>query len=113
MIGRPGFLENVREVGAHIMERLRALAARHPAVVDVRGLGLMIGIEIGDDQGRPHSERAQALARRGMDHGLILRTSRYGRGNVIKIRPPLILTRTEADLLCDRIDALFDAEAAA
>lgn len=48
-----------------------------------------------------------------MDHGLILRTSRYGRGNVIKIRPPLILTRAEADLLCDRIDALFAAEAAA
>ncbi|MFE2547414.1 aspartate aminotransferase family protein [Streptomyces sp. NPDC059355] len=112
VIGRPGFLENVREVGAHIMERLRALAVLHPAVVDVRGLGLMIGIEIGDDAGRPHSERAQTLARRGMDHGLVLRTSRYGRGNVIKIRPPLILTRAEADLLCDRLEALFAAEAA-
>jgi 4-aminobutyrate aminotransferase len=113
VIGRPGFLENVREVGAHILDRLKDLAARYPAIVDVRGVGLMIGIEIGDAEGRPHSERTQELARRGMDHGLILRTSRYGRGNVIKIRPPLVLTRTEADVLCDRLDALFAEEAAA
>ncbi|MFB7552724.1 aspartate aminotransferase family protein [Streptomyces sp. NPDC056154] len=112
VIGRPGFLENVREVGAHIMERLRGLAAVHPSIVDVRGLGLMIGIEIGDEDGRPQSDRAQALARRGMEHGLILRTSRYGRGNVIKIRPPLVITRAEADLLCDRLDVLFATEAA-
>ncbi|MEE1808961.1 aspartate aminotransferase family protein [Streptomyces sp. BE133] len=112
VIGRPGFLENVRAVGAHIMDRLRGLATAHPSIVDVRGLGLMIGIEIGDEDGRPHSDRAQALARRGMEHGLILRTSRYGRGNVIKIRPPLIITRAEADLLCDRLDALFTTETA-
>ncbi|MFE5096030.1 aspartate aminotransferase family protein [Streptomyces sp. NPDC056638] len=112
VIGRPGFLENVRAVGAHIMNRLRGLATAHPSIVDVRGLGLMIGIEIGDEDGRPHSDRAQALARRGMEHGLILRTSRYGRGNVIKIRPPLVITRAEADLLCDRLDALFTTETA-
>ncbi|MFE4334536.1 aspartate aminotransferase family protein [Streptomyces sp. NPDC056831] len=112
VIGRPGFLENVRAVGAHIMNRLRELATAHPSIVDVRGLGLMIGIEIGDEDGRPHSDRAQALARRGMEHGLILRTSRYGRGNVIKIRPPLVITRAEADLLCDRLDALFTTETA-
>ncbi|MFC9626960.1 aspartate aminotransferase family protein [Streptomyces sp. NPDC056930] len=112
IIGRPGFLENVRAVGAHIMNRLRGLATAHPSIVDVRGLGLMIGIEIGDEDGRPHSDRAQALARRGMEHGLILRTSRYGRGNVIKIRPPLVITRAEADLLCDRLDALFTTETA-
>ncbi len=112
VIARPGFLENVRDVGAYVLTRLRELAAAHPHIVDVRGLGLMIGIEIGDADGRPHSERAQALAKRGMEHGLILRTSRYGRGNVIKIRPPLVLTRAEADLLCDRLDALFTADAA-
>lgn len=112
VIARPGFLENVRDVGAYVLTRLRELAVAHPHIVDVRGLGLMIGIEIGDADGRPHSERAQALAKRGMEHGLILRTSRYGRGNVIKIRPPLVLTRAEADLLCDRLDALFTADAA-
>lgn len=112
VIARPGFLENVRDVGAYVLTRLRELAATHPHIVDVRGLGLMIGIEIGDADGRPHSERAQTLAKRGMEHGLILRTSRYGRGNVIKIRPPLVLTRAEADLLCDRLDALFTADAA-
>ncbi|MEW1724500.1 aspartate aminotransferase family protein [Streptomyces sp. NPDC093109] len=110
VIARPGFLENVRSVGAHVMERLRELARRHACVVDVRGLGLMIGIELGDEDGAPSTALAQLLAERGMDHGLILRTSRYGRGNVVKIRPPLIMTHTEADLMCDRLDALFAAE---
>lgn len=111
VIARPGFLENVRAVGAHVMERLRELARRHPLVVDVRGLGLMIGIELGDADGAPNSALAQSLARHGMDHGLILRTSRYGRGNVVKVRPPLVMTHAEADLMCDRLDALFASHA--
>lgn len=45
-----------------------------------------------------------------MRHGLILRTSRYGYGNVLKIRPPLILTLDQAELLCDRLENLLRAE---
>ncbi|MEC4019437.1 aspartate aminotransferase family protein [Streptomyces sp. H27-D2] len=112
VIGQRGFLEHVREVGAYIKLRLEELATRHRGIGEVRGLGLMIGIEIVDPHGAPDTGRALALARLAMDHGLILRTSRYGRGNVVKIRPPLVITRAEADLLCDRLDALFTAEAA-
>lgn len=111
IIARPGFLANVRTVGAHLMARLRDLATRHRCVGDVRGLGLMIGIELVDREGGPDTPLTQHLARRGMDHGLVLRTSRFGHGNVLKIRPPLILTREEADLICDRLEDLFAAEA--
>ncbi len=45
--------------------------------------------------------------RLGLENGLLLRTSRYGRGNVVKIRPPLILTSEEADLIGDRLETVF------
>ncbi|MFJ1792929.1 aspartate aminotransferase family protein [Kitasatospora griseola] len=111
LVSRPEFLAHVRTVGAHLMERLRDLATRYPRIGDVRGLGLMIGLEMVDRDGRPDTPLTLHLAHRGMDHGLILRTSRYGRGNVLKIRPPLIITMEEADLLCDRLETLFAAEA--
>ncbi|WP_245235347.1 aspartate aminotransferase family protein [Streptomyces violaceorubidus] len=107
IIRRPGFLENVRAVGAHIMDRLGELAARHAFIGDVRGRGLMIGMEVNDADGRPDPGFTNHLAARGMDHGLLLRTSLYGFGNVLKVRPPLIMTVEEADELCDRLDRLF------
>jgi 4-aminobutyrate aminotransferase-like enzyme len=109
VINRSGFLENVRKVGAQIMERLAHLQLRYTCIGDIRGLGLMIGIELVDDAGCPAGPTARALADHSLEHGLILRTSRYGRGNVLKIRPPLIITSEEADLLCDRLDHLFAA----
>jgi 4-aminobutyrate aminotransferase-like enzyme len=110
IVSQESFLKNVRETGDHIMRRLRASLGSHRNVFDVRGVGLMIGIEIVDDSGAPSSTLTNHLANQAMDHGLILRTSRYGRGNVLKIRPPLILTMEEADLICDRFEALLATE---
>lgn len=107
VITEDGFLANVRATGVHILERCNEMSREFPWIADVRGVGLMIGIEVVDDYGRPSAERANRLAEEAMDHGLVIRTSRYGRGNVIKIRPPLILTQTEADLICDRLSNLF------
>jgi 4-aminobutyrate aminotransferase-like enzyme len=107
IISQPEFLANVRRTGEVILERLAELRTRYPAMADVRGLGLMIGIELVDSDGRPSKDLANTMAARAMEHGLILRTSRYGRGNVVKIRPPLILTVAEANLICDRFDQLL------
>ncbi|HEX5348118.1 MAG TPA: aspartate aminotransferase family protein [Pseudonocardiaceae bacterium] len=109
IIGRPGFLASVRRVGTQILERLADLQATYSCIGDVRGLGLMIGIELVDDHGRPNVALTQELVHRSLEHGLILRSSRYGRGNVVKIRPPLIITSQEADLLGDLLDQLFAA----
>jgi 4-aminobutyrate aminotransferase-like enzyme len=107
ILERPGFLENVKRTGAHIRTRLRDLARRFRFIGDVRGVGLMIGFEIDGPDGAPDVALTNTLAARAPQHGLLLRTSRYGRGNVIKIRPPLTLSLDEADLICDRLDALF------
>lgn len=107
IIGRPGFLENVRAVGAHVLDRLRDLATKVPFVQEVRGVGLMIGIDIVDRAGRPDPQLTNHLAELGMDHGLLLRTSLYGHGNVLKVRPALVMTRQEADEMCDLLERLF------
>jgi 4-aminobutyrate aminotransferase-like enzyme len=112
VIADEDFLANVRRTGDYIQDRLRANLGSHRNVFDVRGLGLMIGVEFVDDAGQPSSALTNRLAERGLDHGLILRTSRYGHGNVIKIRPPLILTMPEAELLCDRFETLVAQETA-
>lgn len=70
----------------------------------------MIGFEIAEPDGRPAVGLTNHLAGAAMRHGLILRTSRYGYGNVLKIRPPLILTLDQAELLCDRLENLLRAE---
>lgn len=110
IVRQPEFLAHVRATGEHIRGRLAELAKRHRAIVDVRGVGLMIGFELGRPDGTPDVELARHLARTAMRHGLIMRSSRYGHGNVLKIRPPLIITTDEADLLCDRLEGLLRAE---
>lgn len=107
IMGRPGFLENVRTVGAYVLERLGELRQKVPYICDVRGAGLMIGVEIADRDGRPDAVLTNHLAEVGLEHGLLLRTSLYGFGNVVKVRPPLILTLEEAGQMCDRLDQLF------
>lgn len=112
ILRRPGFLENVRAVGAHVKARLEAMAPKFACIDEVRGVGLMLGMEIVDKDGRPDSKLTNRLADVGLEHGLLLRTSLYGYGNFLKIRPALIMTMAEADEMCDRVEGLFRAVAA-
>jgi 4-aminobutyrate aminotransferase-like enzyme len=101
------FLAHVRHTGGRILDRLTDAKSRYQCIGDVRGVGLMIGFEIVDTDDAPDVPMTQAIADQAMDFGLILRTSRYGHGNVIKIRPPLILTMAQADEICDRLELLL------
>jgi 4-aminobutyrate aminotransferase len=112
VVAEPAFLQNVRRTGDYIRSRLASSLAHHKNVFEVRGVGLMIGVEIVDPDQSPSSALTNHLAHRAPHYGLLLRTSRYGNGNVLKIRPPLILTLAEAELLCDRFEALIAQEAA-
>jgi 4-aminobutyrate aminotransferase len=93
---RDQFVRNAADVGEHLMNGLRALAGKHALIGDVRGRGLMIGIELVRD--RKTKERAveernalvQAMFRRGV---LILGAGR----NAVRFAPPLVLTRSQAD----------------
>jgi len=107
LVAQPEFLAHVRSMGAFLTRELKRLAARFPFCDEVRGRGLMIGIEIVDANGEPDAALTNEIASRAFAHGLILRTSRYGRGNVVKIRPPLIITRDESVELLERLEACF------
>jgi len=95
-----GLVGNARERGAQLLGGLRALAPRHPAVGDVRGLGLMVALELvrpGEGDGRVPDPaltkriQAEALARRL----IVLTAGSYA--NVVRIIPPLVTTADEID----------------
>ncbi len=97
------FIANAATVGEHLMNGLRALQDKHPIIGDVRGRGLMIGIELVRD--RQTKERApdernalvQAAFRRGV---LVLGAGK----NALRLAPPLVLTRAQADSVLRVLD---------
>ncbi|MBD0707710.1 aspartate aminotransferase family protein [Streptomyces sp. CBMA291] len=112
--------ERAETLGARILERLGELAAAHPGVGDVRGRGLMTGVELvdpdatGPDDPVPPADPALALAvqRECLARGLIVELG--GRHSaVVRLLPPLTLTDEQATAVLDRFaDALAAAERA-
>jgi 4-aminobutyrate aminotransferase len=101
---------NAADVGAHLKNGLAALADKHPLIGDVRGRGLMVGVELVRD--RTTKERAieerDAVVTACFTRGLLL----LGAGkNVIRFSPPLVLTKAQADVAIGIVDAaLTDIE---
>lgn len=90
-------VRNSAEVGEHMMRRLREWPNRHPTIGEVRGLGLMIGIEVVADQKlrTPDAQRRDRIVDAAFERGLLV----LGCGpNAIRIMPPLICTREQADI---------------
>lgn len=103
-----GLVANARDVGAHLRDGLRGLAARHPCIGDVRGAGLFIGVEIVSDRAAktPDPARTAAIVN-GLRQQHVLISACAKGANVLKIRPPLIFTREQADLLVARLDRVL------
>jgi 4-aminobutyrate aminotransferase len=105
---KESLMANAAAVGEHLMERLRELQSRHVLVGDVRGKGLMIGIELVRD--RKTKERATSERDRLVDEcfkrGLLV----LGAGrNTLRLCPPLVLTRQQADTVVSIIDESLSA----
>ena len=95
-----GLVRNAAEVGAYLKERLVELKEKHAAMSDVRGLGLMIGVELAktDSARTPDSQLRDQVMRRSFEKGLLL----LGCGeSTIRFCPPLIITKAEADTAVD------------
>jgi 4-aminobutyrate aminotransferase len=100
VIDDEGLVANARERGAQFLAGLRNLAARHSAVGDVRGLGLMVALELikpGEDDGRtPDPDLTKRIQAEAFARKLIVLTAgTYV--NVIRIIPPLVTTAAEVD----------------
>ncbi len=91
-------MENAAQMGDYLMERLEALRDHHDALIDVRGLGLMIGMEF------QTSELAQALVQGCFQRGLIV----LGCGDKsVRLSPPLIVGREEADVALEILEGVL------
>jgi 4-aminobutyrate aminotransferase len=103
---RRELMRNAREVGTHLLEGLRALMDKHPLIGDVRGRGLMIGVEcVRDRQTKDRAiEERDAIVNAAFYRGLLV----LGAGkNTIRLSPPLVLTRSEADTAIRILDEAF------
>ena len=99
---------HVARVGPAFQQRLRALVQRHDFVGDVRGHGLMLGIEMVADQASraplpKTSDIPARVARAAYERGLMVRVS----GPNLILSPPLVITTAELDFLCDALEAAF------
>ena len=93
---------SVTAVGSYLRERLRAIGRETPAVAEVRGHGLFIGIEWVKDRGSkdPDPDGAEEVMNRLRRAGFLM--GRSGQhGNVLKVRPPLVFGREHADLFLE------------
>ncbi|HKA91178.1 MAG TPA: acetyl ornithine aminotransferase family protein [Haliangiales bacterium] len=88
-------LGHIRDVGAYMLDKLRAIQAQHPVLADLRGVGLMIGAELRTPSGEPASEYAGALEQLAFQKGLLLLSC--GR-STIRFAPPLVIGRDEVDV---------------
>ncbi|HYA26523.1 MAG TPA: aspartate aminotransferase family protein [Thermodesulfovibrionales bacterium] len=96
IIEEEGLLENARQVGCYAQERLNGMKERFPCIGDVRGLGLMIGIEFVQNDGTPFKELLKKVLDCCLEKGLILIECGVDK-NVIRLAPPLIVSREEME----------------
>ena len=97
-----GLQQNALEVGSYLMDGLKSLSDRYHAIGDVRGSGLFIGVEIVTD---PAAKSPDAALTTRIVNGLrerrILISASGPNANVLKIRPPLVFSRENSDMLLD------------
>ena len=99
-----GLIKNAGEVGNYLKESLTKLRSLHPRMSDVRGLGLMIGVEFAQDDGKPDAKFRDQVMAKSFDHGLLLLSCGE---STIRFCPPLIVKRDEVDTAVGIFDAVL------
>ncbi len=100
VIEEQNLFENVRKVGNFFAMCLKELQQSYEIMGDIRAIGLMIGVELVKDRvtKEPARKEAEKFIAEGLKRGVIFGESKYmGLGNIIKIKPPLIITQSEAE----------------
>jgi 4-aminobutyrate aminotransferase len=101
-------VENAARVGALALARLRDLQRRHPLIGDVRGRGLLLGVELVTDRDvkasakTPAKDAAETIMYRALEKGLSFKTTM---GNVLTLTPPLVITEAEMSRALDILEA--------
>lgn len=108
VIEEEGLQQNAREVGTYLRDKLERLAENHPLIGEIRGRGLFFGVELVKDREtlEPAYRETRAIVEEMKNEGILIGAA--GRfGNVIKIRPPLVFSKDNADLLIAKLDKVL------
>ncbi|MEN9886182.1 MAG: hypothetical protein RL758_760, partial [Pseudomonadota bacterium] len=97
IIEKDGLMENAAKVGAHLKAALTQRLGKNPGVKEIRGQGLMIGVDL--------TKPCGALTQRCADAGLLISVTA---DTVVRLVPPLILTQAEADQIVDILCPLIE-----
>jgi 4-aminobutyrate aminotransferase-like enzyme len=97
--------QNALEVGRYIVAGLRQLATEHECIGDVRGTGFFLALElVSDREARtPDGELARSVVNELRDRGVLTGVIGPDR-NILKLRPPMVLRRADADFMLGRLD---------
>ncbi|HEY7320028.1 MAG TPA: acetyl ornithine aminotransferase family protein [Candidatus Binatia bacterium] len=99
-----GLIKNAAEVGNYLKEYLTKVRARHPRMSDVRGLGLMIGVEFTYREGQPAADFRDQVMVKSFNKGLLLLSCGE---STIRFCPPLIVKREEVDSAVGIFDSVL------
>jgi 4-aminobutyrate aminotransferase-like enzyme len=105
-----GLIDASREMGTYLTARLLEMQDRHPLMGDLRCPGLFTAVELVKDREtkEPAPKEAEQVYDLGLQHGVMFGTSRYaGLGNVVKIKPPLTISRADMDQVIDVFDRIL------
>ncbi len=110
VIDREGLVEQAARVGAHALDRLHDMKRRHRLVGDVRGRGLLLGLDLVTDREAksPAADAADRVLYRALSRGLSFKTTM---GHVLTLTPPLITTLAQMDQALDILDDCLADEA--
>lgn len=110
VIEEEGLVDRAASLGAHALARLGDIGRSRPCIGEVRGLGLLIGVELVDGDGAPAPDLAERALYAALSRGLSFKTTM---GSVLTLSPPLIIERCDLDraldILADSIDAAVEA----
>jgi alanine-glyoxylate transaminase/(R)-3-amino-2-methylpropionate-pyruvate transaminase len=108
VIDAEGIQANALRVGTHLKNRLLELQKKHPLIGEVRGMGLMLGIELVKDRvtKEPAKNQLAALMELARERGLLVGKGGYY-GNVVRLKPPMCLTIDDANFLVDCLDEVL------
>ena len=108
IIAEEGLVDRAVELGGHALERLRNDLGDRPGIRDIRGRGCLFGIELSTPEGRPDTDRAEAVYYACLREGLSFKISA---GNVLTLSPPMTIARDDLDRALGIVSATVKANA--
>ncbi|MEJ2417247.1 MAG: aspartate aminotransferase family protein [Exilibacterium sp.] len=109
-IEEEGLVQHAARVGKILRDGITELANRHEAIGDVRGVGMFVGVELVSDRATraPDRELTSRVVNRMREKGVLLSACAMGH-NVLKIRPPLVLSAKQAGMVIETLDEALTA----